>query len=356
MAPLIHGLSSNNQFDLKVCSTAQHREMLDQILGVLEITPDYDLDAMKVENDLGGLTAALFSKFPCVLDAYKPDLVLVHGDTTTSFVAAMSAYYKRVPVGHVEAGLRTNNIYSPWPEEVNRKIIATIAKYHFAPTEMAKNNLISEGVEDHKIFVTGNTVVDTLFWVLKKIEGDADLKDELTRTFSRFNSQMPLILVTGHRRENFGEGFEQICCALKRIATAHPLCQIVYPVHLNPKVREPVNRLLKCIDNIHIVEPLDYVSFVYLMSIASFIITDSGGIQEEAPSIGKPVLVMRENTERPEAVSAGTVILTGTRAENIFDAAERLLLDRNFYLKMSKSYNPYGDGNACTRIIDRLSV
>ena len=355
MAPLIHGFSAINQFDLRVCSTAQHREMLDQILGVLEIEPDYDLDAMKAGNDLGSLTATLFSKLSCILDAFKPDLVLVHGDTTTSFVAAMSAYYKRVPVGHVEAGLRTNNIYSPWPEEVNRKIIATIAKYHFAPTEMAKQNLISEGVEDNTISVTGNTIVDTLFWVLEKIERDVDLKAELTQRFSCFDSQMPIILVTGHRRENFGEGFEQICSALKRIAIEHPSCQIVYPVHLNPKVREPVNRLLKCIDNIHIVEPLDYISFVYLMSIASFIITDSGGIQEEAPSIGKPVLLMRENTERPEAVSSGTVILTGTRAGDIFDAAERLLLDRNLYLKMSKSYNPYGDGNACTRIIDILS-
>jgi len=356
MAPLIHGLGVNDQFEVRVCSTAQHREMLDQILEVLEITPDYDLNAMQVKNDLGGLTATLFSKISRVLDTYDPDIVLVHGDTTTSFVAAMSAYYKRLPVGHVEAGLRTGDMYSPWPEEVNRKIIATIAKYHFAPTETAKKNLILEGVDKNNIYVTGNTVVDTLFWVLTRIEEDEDLKARLAQKFKRFNPQVPLIMVTGHRRENFGEGFEQICGALKRIATTHPQCEVVYPVHLNPKVREPVNRLLTGIENIHVIEPLDYISFVYLMSISSFVITDSGGIQEEAPSLGKPVLVMRENTERPEALAAGTVILTGTRAEDIFGAAERLLLDRGFYLKMSKSYNPYGDGNACSRIIDILSA
>lgn len=355
MAPLIHALNADSRFHLKVCSTAQHREMLDNVLELLEIRPDYDLNIMKAGNELSDVTATIFSKLPPVIDECKPDVVLVHGDTTTSFVAAVLAYYKKIPLGHIEAGLRTGNIYSPWPEEVNRKITATVASHHFAPTEMAKANLLSENVDGNNIFVTGNTIVDTLFWVLEKIERDADLKAELVKTFSHFNNQNPLILVTGHRRENFGEGFEQICSALKRIATEHPECQIVYPAHLNPKVQEPVYRLLNGIDNIHIIKPLDYISFVYLMSIASFILTDSGGIQEEAPSLGKPVLLMRENTERPEAVLAGTVLLTGTDADNIFDAVQKLLLDKNFYLNMSKSYNPYGDGNACKRIIEILS-
>lgn len=355
MAPLIHELNADSRFDLKICVTAQHREMLDDVLVMLEIKPDFDLNIMKPGNDLSEVTATILLRLPSVLEQCQPDIVLVHGDTTTSSIAAMVAYYKKIRVGHIEAGLRTNNIYSPWPEEVNRKITATIACYHFAPTETAKANLVAENNDENKIFVTGNTVVDALFWVLNKIENDDKLKSEIAETFTYLNRQKPIILVTGHRRESYGKGFVQICHALKRIASEHPECQIVYPAHLNPKVQETVYNLLNDQDNIYVIKPLNYFSFVYLMSISYFILTDSGGIQEEAPSLGKPVLVMRDHTERPEAVSAGTVLLTGTDADKIFDVANMLLVDKDFYTSMSKKYNPYGNGNASRIIISVLS-
>ena len=363
MAPLIKELEKNQDiFDIKVCVTAQHREMLDQVLDIFDIEPDYDLDIMKPNQDLYDITSNILLKIRDVLNDSKPDIVLVHGDTTTTFATTLASFYQKIDVGHVEAGLRTGNIYSPWPEEANRKLTAALAKYHFAPTKSAKENLLKEGIKEENIIVTGNTVIDALFLMLEKIEKDNNLKEKILNKFQQiFNSQLSIlnsqfILVTGHRRENFGKGFLNICNALKEIALNNPEINIIYPVHLNPNVRKPVNEILKDIKNIYLIEPLEYPEFVYLMSKSYLILTDSGGIQEEAPSLGKPVLVMRENTERPEAVDAGTVKLVGTNKEKIVKEVENLLKNKIEYDKMSKAINPYGDGKASERIINFLEL
>lgn len=354
MAPLVHKLAKADGIEAKVCVTAQHREMLDQVLNLFEINPDFDLNIMKPGQSLHDVTTHIINGLKEVLEAFQPDIVLVHGDTATTLSASLAAYYQQIAVGHVEAGLRTGNIYSPWPEEGNRKLTGSIATLHFAPTDTSANNLISEGVAESQISITGNTVIDALFLVKNKLEQNRDLKDTLAAIFPEIDEEKKLILVTGHRRESFGEGFERICEALVDIANKYPQAQVLYPVHLNPNVREPVNRILKSVNNVHLIEPQDYLPFVYLMNQAHIILTDSGGIQEEAPSLGKPVLVMRDTTERPEAVEAGTVKLVGTDKTNIFNAVERLLNDQDEYEKMSHAHNPYGDGNACERIIEKI--
>jgi UDP-N-acetylglucosamine 2-epimerase (non-hydrolysing) len=355
MAPLVHALAADERFDARVCVTAQHREMLDQVLGLFEITPDYDLNIMKPGQSLNDVTTAILTGIKPVFEEFKPDVVLVHGDTATTFATALAAYYQQIPVGHVEAGLRTGNIYSPWPEEANRKLTGAITRYHFAPTDTSKANLLAENVPVDQISVTGNTVIDALFWVRDKITQDRALKTELASLYPMLDAHKRMILVTGHRRESFGGGFERICESLRQIAMANPECQIIYPVHLNPNVQEPVNRLLSGVDNIHLIPPQDYLPFVYLMTRSSIILTDSGGIQEEAPSLGKPVLVMRETTERPEAVDAGTVKLVGTDADKIVAEVNTLLTDADAYQRMSQAHNPYGDGSACWRILMALS-
>lgn len=354
MAPLVHALEADKRFDSRVCVTAQHREMLDQVLDLFEIEPDFDLDIMKPDQTLNDVTTSILLGLKPVLESFKPDIVLVHGDTTTTFATSLAAYYKQIEVGHVEAGLRTGNIYSPWPEEGNRKLTSAIARYHFAPTSGSKNNLLNEGVSESVITVTGNTVIDALFWVGKKLQQDKSLLLSLASAFDFLDADKKLILVTGHRRESFGGGFERICEALRQIAIMHPQAQILYPVHLNPNVQEPVNRLLNDLSNIFLIRPQQYLSFCYLMERASIILTDSGGIQEEAPSLGKPVLVMRDTTERPEAVDAGTVRLVGTDTQLIVGQVNRLLTDEAEYKKMSLAHNPYGDGKACARILDAL--
>lgn len=355
MAPLVRAFQCDSSFNLKVCVTAQHREMLDQVLELFEIEPDFDLNIMRQGQTLGDITTYILLNLKPILLDFKPDVVLVHGDTATTFAASLAAYYEQIKVGHVEAGLRTGNIYSPWPEEANRKLTSTIANYHFAPTEGAKKNLLKEGVAENDIAVTGNTVVDALFWVREKLQQEMPLSKYFASSFHYLDHNKVLILVTGHRRESFGGGFERICEALRQIALMHPEAQIVYPVHLNPNVQEPVNRLLRNLDNIFLVEPQQYLPFCYLMDKASIILTDSGGIQEEAPSLGKPVLVMRETTERPEAVDAGTVRLVGTEIELIVGQVSLLLSDSNEYRKMSRAHNPYGDGLACGRILEFLA-
>lgn len=354
MAPLVHKLAKADGIEAKVCVTAQHREMLDQVLNLFEINPDFDLNIMKPGQSLHDVTTHIINGLKEVLEAFQPDIVLVHGDTATTLSASLAAYYQQIAVGHVEAGLRTGNIYSPWPEEGNRKLTGSIATLHFAPTDTSANNLISEGVAESQISITGNTVIDALFLVKNKLEQNRDLKDTLAAIFPEIDEEKKLILVTGHRRESFGGGFERICEALVDIANKYPQAQVLYPVHLNPNVREPVNRILKGVKNVLLIEPQDYLPFVYLMNQAHIILTDSGGIQEEAPSLGKPVLVMRDTTERPEAVEAGTVKLVGTDKNNIFNAVERLLNDQDEYEKMSHAHNPYGDGNACERIIEKI--
>lgn len=354
MAPLVHKLTKADGIEAKVCVTAQHREMLDQVLNLFEINPDFDLNIMKPGQSLHDVTTHIINGLKEVLEAFQPDIVLVHGDTATTLSASLAAYYQQIAVGHVEAGLRTGNIYSPWPEEGNRKLTGSIATLHFAPTDTSANNLIREGVAESQISITGNTVIDALFLVKNKLEQNRDLKDTLAAIFPEIDVEKKLILVTGHRRESFGGGFERICEALVDIANKYPQAQVLYPVHLNPNVREPVNRILKSVNNVHLIEPQDYLPFVYLMNQAHIILTDSGGIQEEAPSLGKPVLVMRDTTERPEAVEAGTVKLVGTDKNNIFNAVERLLNDQDEYEKMSHAHNPYGDGNACERIIEKI--
>ncbi len=372
MAPLVKAFEQHNQslitnhkspITTKVCVTAQHREMLDQVLDLFEITPDYDLDIMKPGQDLYDVTANVLLGMKPVLEEYRPDLVFVHGDTTTTFAAALAAFYRQIPVAHVEAGLRTGDIYSPWPEEANRQLTTQITTYHFAPTETSRENLLRENVDGQKIVVTGNTVIDALFLALDKIKTDKVLENRIRASIeksinnSTLNTQhSKLILVTGHRRENHGQGFINICAALKNIALANPDIHIVYPVHLNPNVQKPVKELLSGIDNVHLIEPLQYEEFIYLMDRSYFIITDSGGVQEEAPSLGKPVLVMRDTTERPEAVEAGTVKLVGTDTEMIIKEAQRLIDDRQAYDKMSKAHNPYGDGHACEKIIQYLKA
>lgn len=355
MAPLVHALAADERFEAKVCVTAQHREMLDQVLELFEITPDYDLDLMKAGQTLNEVTARILLELKPVLQKFKPDVVLVHGDTATTFAASLASYYEQIAVGHVEAGLRTGNIYSPWPEEANRKLTGALTKYHFAPTETSKDNLLKENYSPEHINVTGNTVIDALLMVKDKIESDADLKATLAEQFPYLDENKKLILVTGHRRESFGGGFERICKALAETAQQHPDVQILYPMHLNPNVREPVNRILSGIDNIMLIEPQQYLPFIYLMDRANIILTDSGGIQEEAPSLGKPVLVMRDTTERPEAVSAGTVKLVGTDVEKIVSNLDQLLTDESAYQAMSYAHNPYGDGKACERILNELA-
>lgn len=354
MAPVVKALENSNELSSKVCVTAQHREMLDQVLDLFEITPDYDLDVMTKGQDLFDITTKILSGMKQVLSDYQPDIVLVHGDTTTTFAVSLACYYLKIKIGHVEAGLRTGNLYSPWPEEANRKLTGALSNVHFAPTVSSQQNLLSESVPKQNIHITGNTVIDSLLWVKNKIETSADLEQSIKQQLSdKYDFEVPdkFILVTGHRRESFGGGFERICHALATLARKYPQVHIVYPVHLNPSVREPVQRILTGIDNVKLIEPLEYLPFVYLMSKSELIITDSGGVQEEAPSLGKPVLVMRDTTERPEAVEAGTVKLVGTDEDRIIEVASLLLDDKAEYEKMSRSHNPYGDGKAATRIV-----
>ncbi len=355
MAPLIHALKEHDSFEAKVCVTAQHREMLDQVLELFEIVPEYDLNVMKSGQNLNDLTSSILVGLKPILENFKPDIVIVHGDTATTFAASLASYYQQIEVGHVEAGLRTGNIYSPWPEEANRRLTSVITNFHFAPTIGSKDNLIREGISETEITVTGNTVIDALFWVREKLKQNTSLSDELSSRFNYLDPDKKLILVTGHRRESFGDGFERICEALSQIALSNPDIQVLYPVHLNPNVQEPVNRLLKDLENVFLIDPQEYLSFCYLMDRSYIILTDSGGIQEEAPSLGKPVLVMRETTERPEAVKAGTVKLVGTEVNLIVSQVNLLLEDSIEYQKMSKAHNPYGDGLACRRILEFLS-
>jgi UDP-N-acetylglucosamine 2-epimerase (non-hydrolysing) len=355
MAPLVK-LLGQEDWDSRVCITGQHREMLDQVLNLFDITPDYDLDIMKPEQDLYDVTTGVLSGMKDILGEFKPDMVLVHGDTTTTFGTTLAAFYKQIPVGHVEAGLRTANIHSPWPEEANRKLTGTLAAIHFAPTEVSRQNLLNEGVAPGAITVTGNTVIDALQWVVNRLEQPTNDSTRLASQFPFLDKGRRMILVTAHRRESFGNGFENICLALKATALKYPDCQIVYPVHLNPNVQEPVNRLLAGIENIQLMEPLDYLPFVYLMNKAYLILTDSGGIQEEAPSLGIPVLVMRNTTERPEAIKAGTVKLIGTDVNKIITEIDKLMGSEADHQLMSKANNPYGDGLACERIIQALKL
>lgn len=358
MAPLVKEFQKDTiNFDIKVCVTAQHREMLDQVLDLFKIRPDFDLDIMEAGQNLYVITQNILHEIENVLETFKPDLVLVHGDTTTTFSTALAAFYQKIDLGHVEAGLRTHNLSSPWPEEGNRRLTSVLTKLHFSPTKLSMKNLIAEGVDESIVSVTGNTVIDALNLILARIERDAKLKNKIKSRiiesgFSDFNSKF--ILVTGHRRENFGHGFMEICAALKTLALNNPEINILYPMHLNPNVREPVLELLSGIKNIKLVEPYQYDEFVYLMNKSYIIITDSGGIQEEAPSLGKPVLVTRHTTERPEAVLVGTVKLVGTSKEKIINEVQKLLDDPSKYDIMSKLNNPYGDGLASRKILDRI--
>ena len=358
MAPLVKALQKDSEhFETKICVTAQHRQMLDQVLEVFDIVPEYDLNIMAPNQDLYDITSRVLVGLRGVLDDFAPDIVLVHGDTTTSMAAALAAFYRQIPVGHVEAGLRTYNMLSPWPEEMNRQVTGRMCTYYFAPTEKSRQNLLRENVDATKIHVTGNTVIDALLMAVDIIEKKPHIKtaieDEL-RDKGYAMGNRPYILVTGHRRENFGEGFLNICKAIRQIAEEHPEMDIVYPVHLNPNVQKPVYELLSGTPNIYLIKPLDYLPFVYAMQHSTLLLTDSGGVQEEAPSLGKPVLVMRETTERPEAVEAGTVRLVGTDVAAIVGNVQELLHDPEVYRKMSESYNPYGDGHACERIVDAL--
>ncbi|WP_454807701.1 non-hydrolyzing UDP-N-acetylglucosamine 2-epimerase [Paraburkholderia fungorum] len=356
MAPLVRRLKDTKGIDCFVCVTGQHREMLDQVLSLFRIRPHFDLNVMKRGQDLYDVTTSIMLGMRDVLTDCRPDLVLVHGDTTTTMAASLASFYQRVPVGHVEAGLRTGNLLSPWPEEANRKLTGVLAATHFAPTERARQNLLAENVPDDRIVVTGNTVIDALLHVRELLANDPQLRVSAERHLPKLEADRRIVLVTGHRRESFGDGFERICSALAQLARAHPEADIVYPMHLNPSVREPVNRLLSNIPNVHLIEPLDYLPFVHLMDRAFLILTDSGGVQEEAPSLGKPVLVMRDTTERQEAVDAGVVKLVGTDAQKIFDGASQLLSDSRMYDAMSRGSNPYGDGNACERIARALTA
>ena len=354
MCPLVNMLKLDDSFNVKVCVTAQHREMLDQVLNLFEVVPDYDLNIMKHGQSLSELTSNILNGLESVLNDAKPDIVLVHGDTSTTFSSSLAAFYKQIPVGHIEAGLRTGNLYSPWPEEANRKLTGALTTLHFAPTDVSKQNLLKENVSPKDIITTGNTVIDALLTVVDNIKNNKELTDKFNKQFPFIKDNKKFILVTGHRRESFGQGFENICQALSKIATERPGIDIVYPVHLNPQVQEPVNRLLSGLDNIYLIEPQNYLPFVYLMYKSHIIITDSGGIQEEAPSLGKPVLVMRNTTERPEAVEAGTVKLVGTSASKIALETMMLLDDKSYYQSMSFAHNPYGDGNACNKIMNAL--
>lgn len=355
MAPVVKSCQNNSAFSTYVCVTAQHREMLDQVLELFGIKPDFDLNIMSPEQDLTDITCKILCGLRDVLQQLKPSCVLVHGDTSTTLTASLAAYYLQIPVAHVEAGLRTGNIYSPWPEEGNRKLTGNLAKLHFSPTEDAKHNLLNENIPANNIHITGNTVIDALLDVKSKLQTDKQLAVTLAQRFPFLTSNKKLILVTGHRRESFGDGFERICYALAKIAERDDI-NICYPVHLNPKVQEPVNRLLSELMNVHLIEPQDYLPFVYLMTKAHIILTDSGGIQEEAPSLGKPVLVMRDTTERPEAVKAGTVKLVGTDIDKITTNVFQLLDNEQRYREMARAHNPYGDGRASARITDILNT
>jgi UDP-N-acetylglucosamine 2-epimerase (non-hydrolysing) len=353
MAPVVRALSEAKQWEVKVCVTAQHRQMLDQVLDLFNIKPDFDLNLMKPGQDLTDITSNVLIGMRDVFNQWKPDMVFVHGDTTTAMAASLAAFYAKIPVAHVEAGLRTNDIYSPWPEEMNRRMVGRVSSLHFAPTEIARANLLAEGCADESIFVTGNTVIDALLNVVERMNTDATLNQQLRERFAFLQEDKRLILVTGHRRENFGQGFEDICKALRKIVERDDV-EIVYPVHLNPNVQEPVRRILGDCPRIHLIEPLDYLPFVYLMNRAYVLLTDSGGIQEEAPSLGKPVLVMRDTTERPEAVAAGTVKLVGTDVSRIVSVTIELLDDMQKYQRMSQAHNPYGNGRAAQRIVEIL--
>ena len=350
MAPLVNALKAEPDIAAELCVTAQHRQMLDQVLDLFQIVPEYDINIMKPGQDLTDITSNILLGLRSILKAKQYDLLLVHGDTTTTMAASLAAFYEKITVGHVEAGLRTGNIYAPWPEEMNRSLVGRIARLHFAPTERARDCLLKEGVDPASVYVTGNTVIDALLQVTDKLHNDQKLNENFRRRFAFLNPDKHLICVTGHRRENFGDGFERICIALKKLSQREDV-QIVYPVHLNPAVQEPVHRILGDAPDVHLIEPLDYLPFVYLMSRAHHIITDSGGVQEEAPSLGKPVLVMRDTTERPEALEAGTVKLVGTDADKIVAESQRLLDDSAVYQHMSQAHNPYGDGHACDRIL-----
>ena len=354
MAPVVKALANAANMDARVCVTAQHRQMLDQVLHLFDIVPDYDLDLMKAQQDLTDVTANVLVGLRPVLAEFHPDLVLVHGDTTTTLATSLAAYYQRIPVGHVEAGLRTGDILSPWPEEINRKVAGTIAALHFAPTASARENLLAENVPAAHIHVTGNTVIDALFEGLSLIEANPALEKDLAARFA-LDSNRRMILVTGHRRESFGGGFERICAALRAIAARQDI-EIVYPVHLNPNVRGPVENLLDGVANIHLISPQDYLPFVYLMKRSTLILTDSGGVQEEAPSLGKPVLVMRDTTERPDALVAGTVKLVGTDEGAIVRNVTELLDNEDAYRAMSLAHNPYGDGKAARRIVHAIEA
>lgn len=366
MAPLVKEFQKQpKRVETVVCVTGQHREMLDQVLKIFDIKPDYDLNIMKQGQDLYDVTARVLTGMRDVLKEVKPDVVLVHGDTTTSTAAALAAFYQQIPVGHVEAGLRTHNIYSPWPEEMNRLLTGRLATYHFSPTPLSRNNLIKESVDDRNIIITGNTVIDALYWVVDKIKNNKELDNELEDILSkagydvnRLNNGKKLVLITGHRRENFGDGFINTCTAIKDLTVKYPDLDFVYPMHLNPNVRKPIHEVfgenLSGLKNMFFIEPLEYLSFVYLMEKSSIVLTDSGGIQEEAPGLGKPVLVMRDTTERPEALDAGTVKLVGTDYNKIVNEVSSLIDDKAAYEKMSKAVNPYGDGLACGRIVNAL--
>lgn len=353
MAPIVGALKDNSQVDTRVCVTGQHREILDRVLCLFSIKPEYDLNIMKSGQGLSHITSEVLLRLEAILKEFKPDRVLVHGDTTTTMAASLAAFYQQIPVGHVEAGLRSGNIYSPWPEEMNRKITSAIADLHFAPTITAKNNLLNEGINENRIVITGNTVIDALLAVEKKLCKDEILQNEMERKFDFLKSSKKMVLVTGHRRENFGKKFENICHALAYLADNNPIL-IVYPVHPNPNVQEPVRRILSGHRNIYLIDPQDYLPFVFLMKRSYLLITDSGGVQEEAPSLGKPVLVMRDTTERPEAVEAGTVKLVGANKQQIIFETENLLNNKYEYEKMAKIHNPYGDGFATNRIVKEI--
>lgn len=366
MAPLVKEFQMHpDQFQTLVCVTGQHREMLDQVLSIFAIEPDFDLNIMKQGQDLYDVTARVLLGLRDVFKEVHPDIVLVHGDTSTSTTAALAAFYQQIPVGHVEAGLRTYDVYSPWPEEMNRQITGRIATYHFAPTSLSRQNLLGEGVKEDRILITGNTVIDALYWVVNKIKGNRELDAELEHVLKisgydihRLDNGKKLVLITGHRRENFGDGFISMCKAIKALTEKYPEVDFVYPMHLNPNVRKPIHEVfgddLSTLDNMFFIEPLEYLSFVYLMEKATIVLTDSGGIQEEAPGLGKPVLVMRDTPERPEALEAGTVKLVGTDYDKIISEVSMLLDDTEYYEAMSKAVNPYGDGLACERIIEKL--
>jgi len=361
MAPLVKALQADSYFNARLAVTAQHREMLDQVLTLFSLEPEYDLNVMQSGQDLYDVTSRVLLGLREVLADFEPDLVLVHGDTATTFATTLAAFYQQIPVGHVEAGLRTGDLYSPWPEEANRLLTGTLAHWHFAPTERNQKALLVEGVAERRIIVTGNTVIDALQWMVRKIADSPALSKQIRNILFSTGLNLDVtdkryVLVTGHRRENFGTGFENICQALRELAEVNPETHFIYPVHLNPNIQAPVKQLLDGLDNIHLIAPLSYEAFVYLMQNAYFVLTDSGGVQEEAPGLGKPVLVMRNTTERPEAVDAGTVCLVGTESSVIREAVQELLDDEMLYRSMSHAHNPYGDGQACRRIVDFLKT